>query len=382
MGCALQTSGMERTAADDEARAWLALRMVRGVGPVVYQALVRAFAHPRAVLEASEHALICAGVRPELARAIRRFAEWNDVDRQLDRLQRSGASLVTFDSPQYPVNLRHIHDPPPFLFVQGELQARDALAVAVVGSRSVSPYGLRVTRDIAEGLARYGVTVVSGMARGTDAQAHWTALRAGGRTVAVMGSGIDVVYPSEHHSLFRTIPRQGAVMSELLLGTKPDAENFPGRNRIISGLSLGTVVIEAAERSGSLITATLATEQGRDVFAVPGPIGERTRGTHRLIRDGAKLTERVEDILEELAPQLLSGAARRDPVDLAGDDAAVVQCMRHETVHVDEVITRSGLPAARVLQALLALELKGVVQQLPGKYFVATAVDVSRASQG
>ena len=373
---------MEGTSPEDDGRAWLALRMVRGVGPVVYQALVRAFAHPRGVLEASEHALTCAGVRPELARVIRRFAEWEAVDRQLEHLRRSGASLVTFNSPRYPANLRQIHDPPPFLFVHGDLQPQDTLAVAVVGSRSVSAYGLRVTREIAEGLVRYGVTVVSGMARGTDAQAHWTALRAGGRTVAVMGSGIDVVYPSEHHALFRAIPRQGAVVSELLMGTKPDAENFPGRNRIISGLSLGTVVVEAAEKSGSLITATLASEQGREVFAVPGPVGERTRGTHRLIRDGAKLTERVEDVLEELAPQLLSGAARRRLVELVGDDAAIVECMRHETVHVDQIIMRSGLPAARVLQALLALELKGVVQQLPGKYFVATAVDASRASQG
>ena len=372
---------MGAAASDEDWRAWLGLKMVRGIGPVVYAGLVRAFGHPRAVFEASEHALVCAGVRPDLARALRTFTDWAAVDRQIDCLQRSGARLVTFDNPRYPVNLRHIHDPPPFLFVYGELQPRDAMAVAVVGSRGVSAYGLRVARDIAEGLVRYGVTVVSGLARGTDAQAHWSALRAGGRTLAVMGSGIDVVYPSEHHALFRAIPRQGAVMTELLMGTKPDAENFPGRNRIISGLSLGTVVIEAAEKSGSLITATLATEQGREVFAIPGPVGERTRGTHRLIREGAKLTERVEDVLEELAPQLLSGAARCGPVKLAGDEAAIVECMRHETVHIDDIITRCGVPAARVLQALLALELKGVVQQLTGKYFVATAVDVSRASQ-
>jgi DNA processing protein len=213
--------------------------------------------------------------------------------------------------------------------------------------------------------------VISGLARGTDAQAHWTTLRAGGRTIAVMGSGIDVVYPSEHHALFRAMARQGAVTTELLMGTQPDAENFPNRNRIISGLALGTVVVEATEKSGSLITATLAAEQGREVFAVPGAVGERTRGTHRLIREGAKLTERVEDVLEEIAPQLLSRRAPVEGVELSVEEAAIVDCLRHETVHIDTIIMGSGLPAPRVLHALLGLELKGVVQQLAGKYFVA-----------
>jgi DNA processing protein len=368
-------------APEDDWRMWLALKMVRGVGPVVYGALVRAFGTPRAVFAASEHALVCAGLRADLARAIHTVGDWDAADRQLADMRRCSTTLVTFDSPQYPVNLRQIHDPPPFLFVHGALHPRDALAVAVVGSRSVSAYGLRLTREIAEGLAGYGVTVVSGLARGTDAQAHWTTLRAGGRTIAVMGSGIDVVYPSEHHALFREISRQGAVVTELWIGTKPDAENFPSRNRIISGLTLGTVVIEATEKSGSLITATLATEQGREVFAVPGAVGERTRGTHRLIREGAKLTERVEDVLEEIAPQLLRRTVCSSPVELAGEEALIVDCMRHETVHIDEIITRSGLPPARVLPTLLGLELKGVVQQLTGKYFVTTATPARPAPQ-
>jgi len=360
----------------DEWRAWLGLRMVRGVGPVVCQGLLRAFGEPAAVLGASVHALECAGVRSEVARAIRTFEDWRTVDEQIERLTRSGATLVTWNDPTYPANLREIHDPPPFLFRHGEFQPRDNIAIAVVGSRNVSAYGLRMTRELTEGLVRYGVTVVSGLARGTDAAAHWTALRAGGRTIAVMGSGIDVVYPSEHHALFQTIPRQGAVVTELFMGTQPDAETFPNRNRIISGLTLGTVIVEAAEKSGSLITATLAGEQGREVFAVPGAVGERTRGTHRLIRDGAKLTERAEDIVEEIAPQLLSRIAPAAPVELEADEAALLTCMRHETLHVDAIISRSGLPPASVLHGLLALELKGVVQQLPGKYFAASAVDV------
>ena len=364
------------SATRDDWRMWLALRTVRGVGPVVYQGLLRAFGNPEAVFKANVHALECAGVRGELAHAIHGFDDWAAVDTQIERLARSGARLVTCNDATYPVNLRQIHDPPPFLFVQGELQPRDSLAVAVVGSRNVSSYGLRVTREIAGGLVRYGVTVVSGLARGTDAEAHWTALRAGGRTIAVMGSGIDVIYPSEHHTLFRSIERQGAVVTELPMGTKPDAENFPNRNRIISGLSLGAVIVEATEKSGSLITAALAAEQGREVFAVPGAVGARTRGTHRLIREGAKLTERAEDVLEEIAPQLLNRVASTAPMELAPDELAIVEAMRHETVHIYAIIARSGLRPGPVLQTLLNLELRGAVQQLPGKYFVATVVDV------
>jgi DNA processing protein len=351
------------TRAGDDWRSWLALRAVRGVGPVVYQGLLRAFGEPSAIFQTTQHALECAGVRPEVARAIRAFDDWAAVDALLERLHGAGASLVTWNDSVYPANLREIHDPPPFLFVQGELLPRDLMAVALVGSRNVSAYGMRMTRELAEGLVRYGVTVVSGLARGTDAGAHWTTLRAGGRTIAV----------------FRAISQQGAVVTELPMGAQPDAENFPNRNRIISGLTLGTVIVEAAERSGSLITATLAAEQGREVFAVPGAVGERTRGTHRLIREGAKLTECAEDVLEEIAPQLLSRVARAAPVELDRAEAAVVSCMRHETLHIDQIIARSAMPPATVLQLLLALELKGVVQQLPGKHFVASAVDVPRS---
>jgi DNA processing protein len=356
--------------------SWLALRMVRGVGPVVYQGLLRACGEPAAVFNASTHALECAGVRPEVARAIRRFNDWGTADAQVERMRRAGVTLLTWNDASYPPNLRQIHDAPPFLFVSGGLQPRDRMAVAVVGSRKVSAYGLRIARELTEGLVRHGLTVVSGLARGTDAQAHWTAVRAGGRTLAVMGSGIDVIYPSEHHALFHKIVEQGAVLTELPMGTQPDAENFPNRNRIISGLTLGTVIIEAAEKSGSLITALLAAEQGREVFAVPGAVGERTRGTHRLIRDGAKLTERAEDIVEEIAPQLLGRVPPAVPVELSDAEAGLLTCMGHETLHIDAIIGRSGWSPSAVLQTLLGLELTGVVQQLPGKHFVAMPVDV------
>ncbi len=361
---------------DGSWRAWLALRMVRGVGPVVYQELLRAFGDPAAVFRANGKALACAGVRSEVARAVRTFGDWGLAEAQVRRARQAGGHLVTFADPMYPRRLRHIHDPPPFLFARGDLQPEDELAVAVVGSRAASSYGVRMACELAEGLARYGVTVVSGLARGTDAAAHAAALRAGGRTIAVLGSGIDVVYPREHRALATAIAGRGAVLSELPMGTQPDADNFPSRNRIISGIALGTVVIEAAERSGSLITASLALEQGRDVFAVPGPVGARTRGTHRLLRDGAKVTQCAEDILEEVAPHRLRHGVVGATPELDPTEHALVGCLGREPVHVDDLIARSGRPPSVVLPALLGLELKGLVQQLPGKLFVALAVDV------
>jgi len=375
---------VDATGGTGEQRSWLALRLVKGVGPVVYQGLLRAFATPAAVFAASAHALECAGVRPEIGRAIRRFDDWARVDDQVRRAERAGVRLLTWSDAAYPAALRQIHDPPPFLFVRGAITPGDALAVAVVGSRRASSYGLRMARELSEGLARCGVTVVSGLARGTDAQAHWAALRGGGRTIAVLGSGIDVVYPSEHKALSQKIAESGAVVTEMLMGTQPDAENFPARNRIISGMSLGTLVIEAAEKSGSLITARFALEHGREVFALPGTIGDATRGTHGLLRDGAKLTERVEDILEELAPQLVHRARRPTPPELTPRELRLRRWVGPTPVHIDDLIETSAMPTAEALETLLSLELKGVVEQLPGKYFVASGVDDrrSRAKEG
>lgn len=360
----------------DDLAAWIALKLVRGVGSVLYRGLLRAFGHPRAALGASVHALECAGVRRDVATAIHRFSDWGRVENQLARVERSGVRVVTWTSEEYPENLRHIHDPPPFLFVKGTLRATDRVSVAIVGSRSASSYGLQLTREIAEGLLRAGVTVVSGLARGIDAEAHRVAVSCEGRTLAVLGSGIDVVYPSEHHALFKAVAEHGAVMSEFLMGAKPDAENFPSRNRIISGLALGTLIVEATEKSGSLITAHAAVEQGREVFAVPGPVGPRSGGTHKLIREGAKLTESAQDILEEIAPRLLDrGVLAAPAVVLEAVEAQVLGCIGPEVHHVDQLIQTSGLPPSRVLDALLTLELKGVVQQLPGQHYAARGVE-------
>lgn len=372
---------MKPASLDHPAAPWLALRRVQGVGPVVYRALLDAFGSPGAVLAARPAELIARGLRADVARAVAGFDDWQPIERQLQRLDRCGASLLTWADAAYPARLRQIHDPPPFLFVRGCFLPDDDLAVAVVGSREVGSYGRRMAREIARGLAQHRVTVVSGLARGTDAEAHAATLEAGGRTIAVLGSGVDVIYPREHHALAAAIVGHGALVSEFPLGAQPDAENFPARNRIISGMSAGVVVVEAAERSGSLITAHVAAEQGRDVFAVPGPVGRRTAGTHRLLRDGAKLTESAVDVLEEVAPAKLGQGERRRSYRPTPDEEPILQALGRETVHVDTVILRSGTPAAAVLPVLLGLELKGVVEQLPGKFFALRAVDLGPVNE-
>jgi len=348
--------------------AWIALRMIPGIGNILGVGLVRTFATPEAVLSASDRALQSAGVRREVRAALRRFDRWREVDGQLARLDRIGGRLVTWTDASYPELLRHIHDPPLYLYVLGEFAASDAYGVALVGSRDASAYGRQMTAQLGEGLAASGITIVSGLARGIDAAAHAAALRAGGRTIAVMGSGIDVVYPSEHHRLHMQIAKNGAVVSEYPMGAPPDAENFPGRNRIISGLSLGTVVIEATERSGSLITAQFAAEQGREVFAVPGPVGVRSRGAHQLLRQGAGLVESAHDVLREIAPHIRSAQSSPVPT-LTSVEADVLAHLDETPRHVDELIARAKLGAGALLETLLLLELRGLVRQLPGQQF-------------
>ena len=307
------------------------------------------------------------------------FSDWAEIDEEIERARDAGIAIVPFTNPNYPARLRTIADPPPFLYVKGNILTDDDKAVAIVGSRSASEYGRRVARDLARGLASLGFTVVSGMARGIDGSAHESALQAGGRTIAVLGSGVERAYPAEHEMLYRRIGENGAVLSELPIGTRPLAFNFPARNRLISGLSLGVVVVEATEKSGSLITATLAVEQGREVFAVPGEVGSsRSRGAHRLIRQGAKLVESVDDIIEEIAPQLLDrtgSATQRAPRVLpqnASDAARTIFALLQEnTLQVDQVIERTGMSAAQVLETLLDLELQGLLRQLPGKIYRA-----------
>ena len=374
---------MERRADQETAQSdwgdWIALRLVRGVGNVTYRQLLDRFTSPREILRTSPAMLTEAGISARIAQAIVAFDQWKEVEAEVEQLARLNARLVTQTDAEYPERLRQIHDPPPFLYTRGSFVSQDDLAIAIVGARTASTYGRKMARELAHELAGCGVCVVSGLARGIDSEAHQAALEAGGRTIAVLGSGLDVVYPREHIALAERIAESGAVVSEFSFGSQPEAGNFPYRNRVISGISLGTVVVEATEKSGSLITAQCALDQNREVFAVPGPVtASRSRGPHRLIKDGAKLVESIDDILSEIAPAL----ARTDRVEknetsapvvlLEPDEERVFQLFPEEAVHVDTLITGSGLEPARVLEVLLGLELKGIVTQLPGMYFTAT----------
>jgi DNA processing protein len=289
------------------------------------------------------------------------------------------SQVVALADERYPAWLRAIPNPPDVLYCDGLVEPQDRQAVAIVGARQATPHGLRATETLARELSGAGFTIVSGLARGIDAAAHRAALEAGGRTIAVLGCGLDVNYPSEHARLREEIAGCGAVLTEFPTGTPPKPLHFPQRNRIISGLSLGVVVVEAAEDSGSLITARLALEQGREVFAVPGSIdAPLSRGPHGLIKQGAKLVETVDDIVEELLPQLETvGVPKRRPVlskaaeipNLSPEEHLVMDQMSRDLLHLDDLTERSGLTPARVAGILLALELKGVVRQLPGQRY-------------
>src|SRR5258706_2225286 len=363
-----------------EQAPWLALTRVRGLGSASFKKIADFFGDPRRALSASREtrAQIPGLDRPAIEGLVG-FSEWEKIEEEIERSTRAGADIVPYSDPRYPALLRTIADPPPFLYVRGALAAEDARAVAVVGTRVASEYGLGVTRDLCQGLARLGFTIVSGMARGIDAAAHEAALEAGGRTVAVLGCGVDVVYPPEHGDLYRRISERGAVVSELPIATPPLSFHFPARNRIISGRATGVVVVEATEKSGSLITAAAALDQGREVFAVPGAAGaSRSRGPHRLIRQGAKLVERVEDILEEIAPQLEArpGAPEAPPAPvlpphLSAEAKKIFHLVEAAPRQIDEVIETSGLAAPKVLEILLELEILGLLRQLPGKRFCA-----------
>jgi DNA processing protein len=357
---------------------WVALTRVKGLGSATFKKLAAHFADPTAAFSSTVSELSAIeGMDASVIEGLLGFARWEEVDREIRRVEQAGATLIPFTAAAYPSRLRMIADPPPLLYAKGQLCAEDNKAVAVVGSRSASEYGRRVARHLCRDLASLGFTVISGMARGLDGEAHEATLNAGGRTIAVLGSGVDRPYPPEHEKLYHRISESGAVLSEFPMGTGPLAFNFPARNRLISGLSLGVVVVEATEKSGSLITAALALEQGREVFAVPGEAGaSRSRGTHRLIRQGAKLVETAADIVEEIAPQLLdrargsrSCAQRALPQQARAEARRVFALLQERPAQIDEVIERSGLSPAEVSEILLDLELQGYVRQLAGKRY-------------
>lgn len=363
--------------------SWLTLQAVDGVGDRTLLKLIQTFGSPDAALSASMGDLISAGCSPQLAESVRRGPE-ADIRRQIDRqvkvIERLKIQTVTLFDRSYPARLKAISDPPPLLYVSGSLSSKDEVAVAIVGGRRATPSGKLITEEIAKDLAGCGVTIVSGLARGIDAAAHRGALTGKGRTIAVLGCGIDRTYPPEHHLLRRNIESHGAVISELPIGAAPQGHHFPRRNRIISGLSLGVLVGEAATDSGSLITAKLALEQGREVFAVPGSVKEEAcRGSNRLIKEGAKLVEGAQDILDEILPQVdgrqratlhLDRALAEVPVPMGKEGSLVYEALSYEARSIDMVIERTGLSAGEVSAALLSLELHGRIRQLPGQQYI------------
>lgn len=355
---------------------WIALRLICGIGNVSFKNLINHFGTPEKIFQAGPDELAkIEGVNSKAVEAVINFKPNSLIDAELDLIESKAIKVITLNSADYPENLKNIYDPPPFLYVKGEIKSRDSSAIAVVGSRNASEYGISVTEEISRYLASSGITIISGMARGIDSHAHQAALAGGGRTIAVLGSGVDVVYPSENRRLYNMIAERGAVVSEYPMGTEPHGYNFPARNRIISGLSLGILVAEASPKSGSLITARLALEQGRDVFAVPGNIYSfKRQGTNNLLRSGAKLVESARDIIEELQFKVdaykPAATHANDAIRSMSTEAQkIYELINKEPVQIDKIIIASGLSSGRISSILLDLELNSFIKQLPGKRF-------------
>lgn len=382
---------------DQDLKYWLALKWTEGVGNIGFTALIDAFGSPEGVFSASLHDLKeTSGIGQKTAGALKSFSRWQQVERELESAQGHQVSIITYQDPLYPKYLLNIYNFPPILYVKGTLREDDVI-VAVVGSRTASAYGIFSTERLCRELASKGIVVASGIAKGIDAAAHRGCLIGRGRTIAVLGCGIDIVYPPENKKLFEKIPVQGAIITEFPFGTPPSGPNFPARNRIISGISLGVLVVEANEKSGSLITARMALEQGREVFAVPGSIDSAgSRGANKLIKQGAKLVESADDILEEILPQINinateSNTKRKKTIEcdnktspsngwnskvnaptesLTDVERKLLEHITSDPVSIDTLIAITGGKAGIISNTLLMLELKGQINQLPGKTFI------------
>ena len=368
-------SDVSHGSAGDEVVDALRLSLVSGVGPKLRGALLSRFGDAGAVLRAAMSDLRgVPGIGPKLAGSIASAREEIDAEGEIEFCRRHAIDILLESSPAYPRVLREIHDPPGVLFVRGEFKPQDALGIAIVGSRHGTHYGITQAERLAASLARAGLTIISGLARGIDAAAHRGAISAGGRTIAVLGSGVANIYPPEHDSLSREVIAHGVLVSESPPRAAPMSGAFPQRNRLISGLSLGVLVVEASKRSGALITARHAMEQGRDVFAVPGRVDSRTsQGCHALIRDGAKLVETADDVLEELGPLVEATSASdgqtvHHPAELLLNELEqqVLAAIGSEPTIIDQVISQSGLPVGNVLSTLSILEMRRLVRRISG----------------
>ncbi|NQT46797.1 MAG: DNA-protecting protein DprA [Candidatus Omnitrophica bacterium] len=365
-----------------ETKDLILLNMIEGFGSRTFHVLIQKFGVPSNILGASEAELKnLEALKGDLHKRISRAASTIDLQAELDLIESEKVSIVTIFDQGYPENLRQIPDAPIALYVKGELCREDIVAVAVIGSRRASQYGLSASESLSAALVSCGLTVVSGMARGIDSAAHKGALKAGGRTIAILGSGLANIYPPENKGMAERISENGALISEFPMRAEPKRQNFPMRNRIISGLSLGVVVVEAARRSGALITANLALEQGREVFAVPGKINSLTStGTHSLIKQGAKLINNVDDILEELAPQLeflkkdltkIPGGTRPSNIAMTSFEERLYKLLSDEPKHIDRLSSECDIAPGEMTNALMGLQIKALVKELPGKNYVA-----------
>ena len=364
----------------DSREAFIALNMIEGVGPVRTRQLLEFFGEAPAILSAPASQLErVRGIGPEVAASISNWEKNVDLNGELKRIQDFGCHVLIQSDENYPALLKQIYDPPLVLYVKGQLLAKDKNSIAMVGSRMTTHYGIEIARKLSYQLAYVGVTVVSGGARGIDTAAHQGALSGKGRTIAVLGTGINLIFPSENAELFERIAADGAIMTQFPFNRQGDKQSFPIRNRIVAGMTLGTVVVEANLTSGALITANMAVECGRQIFAVPGRIDSpRSKGCHDLIKKGAKLCEGAEDILSEF--EYLFPSSNRPPganetgvlpaLELSETEQKTYDALNEEESSIDEIIRRSGLAASTVSVALLGLEMKRLIKQLPGKMFV------------
>jgi DNA processing protein len=361
----------------DDKRFWVGFTLVKGIGAVRLKALLDHFGDLETAWKASPMDMVAAGIGPRLAERVVQIRNGVDLDDYMARVEKNNIRILTWDDTEYPAHLKEIDQPPPVLYLHGDFTAEDIWAVGIVGTRAVTSYGRQVTEELATVLAQNGVTVVSGLARGVDAIAHTAALKAGGRTLAVLGSGVDKIYPPEHRQMAEKITGQGAVLSDYAPGTSPDSANFPPRNRIISGLSMAVIVVEAGNTSGALITAQFAVDQGREVFAVPGSVyAPQSKGANRLIANGARILLQPSDVLEVL--DLTRNVERRDvrrAVPSDATEASVLGILGAEPSHVDEIRARLELPVEKISAALTMMELKGLVRQVGGMKYVAMRED-------
>lgn len=351
---------------------WVGFNIVPSIGPAKVRALLDHFGDLETAWTARPDAIAKAGLdRRAIANLVRLRAEL-DLDAEMLKIEQNQVSVLTWEDDGYPSLLRQIYNPPPVLYVRGELCPKDEWAVAVVGTRKATPYGKQVAQRLSTDLARNHVTVVSGLARGIDSMAHRAALEAGGRTIAVLASGLDRVFPAENYQLAHEIVKNGALVSDYPLGTPADAKNFPPRNRIISGLALGVLVVEAGATSGALITVNFAIEQGRDVFAVPGNVvNKSSEGCNRLIHDGAKMVLGIEDVLEELNLTMVDQHAEARAVLPENEtESRLLNLISAEPVHVDELSRQVDLPIQEVSSTLAMMELKGMVRQVGGMNYI------------